>query len=846
MGTIFTAVLLLFVAISVVWSVFVRKLIKTRIRSISVIVCVALALIGTVVIKNSVLDPAFVKETLLPMISPSLPAEVAEMINASAVLLETAIGLPVALVSPLIFVVLYIVFYLLAGIVYLFILLFGGRKLRRSEKNHVPYAKVRGIAWSAVSAALSLVVILLPIAFYGGLVDDVIDAVAQTEAMDAETMNTVKGATDEFVNPIVDSTAVQMFRVFGGDAMIDELAGFKVNGENVYLKDEVGAVAELVGNIMPLTQAGGPQNYGEKEADSLVAIANALPGSKFLTAVAAEAVYFLTEDLVNSDEPISLDESGMFDGLINKTIVILHDDAKDTKKFTADVKTVAEMASALIKGGVMSNMNDTDALFEELAGGDTIENVIVVLGKNGSMKCLIPEVTNIGIKAIASFVEVKADAEEAYTALLNTIADDINSVKSLDSENQVAGLSAKLADAFDHAGIVMDDETVELYATAMLQELGGADATADDVQGFFANTTAAVDTTALKSVEEFEKATLLVFLEDLVIDVDEATKLITDETVEGEAEAIGDIFSQAGTLMNDVSGEVNIGTMAESVGGILNSLQDSVCVGKERTANLFIAIVQSGVVRDAANMDIATATELGEKGSTGENVDYAKTFKTISNAMDVLQNMNTSTEGGMTTEDLTVVLKDLNPQTAGMIESYITEDRLEKDYGLSADESATAAPLISDVFGYMGSADMTEEECAAEAEALNDVMTLVTSANDKANSGEVSETVFGAENSVLGKTADDTVKTFMASESIKHSLNNNSESLGEDPFGMGDMMVQDGEKDEKLELEIAMKEYYETTEYETAEEKAADRETMINLGKLFGFTQDEMHFILSE
>ena len=138
MGTIFTAVLLLFVAVSVVWSVFVRKLIKTRIRSISVIVCVALALIGTVVIKNSVLDPAFVKETLLPMISPSLPAEVAEMINASAVLLETAIGLPVALVSPLIFVVLYIVFYLLAGIVYLFILLFGGRKLRRSEKHDVP------------------------------------------------------------------------------------------------------------------------------------------------------------------------------------------------------------------------------------------------------------------------------------------------------------------------------------------------------------------------------------------------------------------------------------------------------------------------------------------------------------------------------------------------------------------------------------------------------------------------------------------------------------------------------------------------------------------------------------
>ena len=43
-----------------------------------------------------------------------------------------------------------------------------------------------------------------------------------------------------------------------------------------------------------------------------------------------------------------------------------------------------------------------------------------------------------------------------------------------------------------------------------------------------------------------------------------------------------------------------------------------------------------------------------------------------------------------------------------------------------------------------------------------------------------------------------------------------------------------------------MKNYYETTEYETEEEKAADKETLTNLGKLFGFTSDEMKYILGE
>jgi hypothetical protein len=298
--------------------------------------------------------------------------------------------------------------------------------------------------------------------------------------------------------------------------------------------------------------------------------------------------------------------------------------------------------------------------------------------------------------------------------------------------------------------------------------------------------------------------------------------------------------------MNDISGEINIGKMAGSVGSILNSLRDSESVGEERTTNLFIAIIQSSMVRDAANMDIGTATQLGVKGTAknadGTPVDYEKTFKTISNTMDVLQNMNSSTEEGMSQADLSTVLKDLNPQTAGMIESYITEDRLAEDYGLDAEQSSTAAPLISDVFGYMGSADMTEEECEREAEALNDVMNLVTNASDRANSGETTgQTVFGDDpnTSIMGKTAEDTVATFMASESLKHSLDNNSKNgtLAEDPFGMQDMMNEESE--DKQQLLDAMKGHYEASE-----DKEKDANDLSNLGKLFGLGEEDMGYIL--
>ena len=959
MDLIFALVLLLIVAISVVWSVFVRKLAKTRIRSISVIACVLLALIGTFVIKSVVLDPAFAKD-LLNKYGGSLPKELTDVTNSSNLLFEFVLGLPVALISPLVFVALYVVLSLLSGIVYLFILIFGGRAIKKSNKKDIPYAKAKCIAWSAASAFLSLIVILIPVSFYGGLANDIVETVADMEVVDAKTQETLQMVSDDYLAPIADGTSVSIFRAVGGDILIDEMTSFPISGGTVYLRSEVKAIFNVADSVMALT--GDLSECSDADADALVVAVDSLTNSKLLTAISAELICISTEEIATGKKYIKVDDSGMFDGLVNKTVTILYNDAKsendpERTQYKADMKTVALMFSDLIKGGAIANMDDTEALMDELAGGDTIKKVIRDLGQNSSMKCLIPEVTNIGIKAIANAVEVKEDADEVYNELMNTIAADLNSVKGLDDATKVKELSPKLTNAFDNAGIVIDKQVIDLYSVAMIQGIlngaGEEEITAADVEGFFAafadsanqigapdltddddnansapailarmiyqlsildvksnqeavnnliatealamtgstesvlykvivegvgeegnrvgpvvvkknldamfvdstenpNYTYAIqnkyyststfeNTKALKNAVAMKEKSLLIFMDEVAIDVDN----VGDFDANIEADAIGGIFAQAGTLMNDVSGEdINLSTMAGSVGAILNSLNNSECVGEEKTANLFIAILQSSMVRDSASMDIGTATQLGVKGTVknanGDPVDYEKTFKTISNTMDVLQNMNSSTEEGMSQEDLAVVLKDLNPQTAGMIESYITEDRLSEDYGLDAEQSGTAAPLISDVFGYWNNPDvkMDEEKSAKEAEALNDVMNLVTNASDRAQNDETSQVMFGTDNnSVMGKSADDTVATFMASESLKHSLRENSESLDDDPFGVKDMMTEESE--DKQQLLDAMKNHYTASE---------DKDTtdLTNFGKLFGLSGTDMEYVFGE
>ena len=70
MGALFTIVLLACVAAYVLWSVMVRKFVKTRFASICSIFCVIGAFIVTVIAKDYVTDPAFFERTLLPLAEP--------------------------------------------------------------------------------------------------------------------------------------------------------------------------------------------------------------------------------------------------------------------------------------------------------------------------------------------------------------------------------------------------------------------------------------------------------------------------------------------------------------------------------------------------------------------------------------------------------------------------------------------------------------------------------------------------------------------------------------------------------------------------------------------------------
>ncbi len=860
MSIIFTILVLLGIAINVVWAVFMRKLVKSRIRGICTLASFLIALIAALAFSGTATDPVFINETVMPMLQSYIPDNAQALLTASPALYQVAFGMASALITPMLFVIFYILTSLLGWIVYGIIVLVHNSKMKREENTSkkkpapVPYATARSIIWGVVSVAVTIVVIFVPVSVYGRLAVDITDAAVEADVLGAYGEQ-VDSLTAKYVKPVVENPLVEIFRVFGGDALTDEMTSFTVGEKTAYLDDEIHTFISMGCKVMPLAKVK-PADYGADEAAILESLADDFAKSNILSTIAAELTKAATDAWIAGDDfmGISADEftsvaDGMFADFINRTIRILNTDSQKPAVLCADIKTLAQMAGDLIESGAFAKLGDTEGMAKALVEGDTVKNVIVDLGNNNSLKVLIPEVANIGIEAIGTYMKVENDADALYEDLMAAIANDLNNVG--DAETAADDLAANLRKTLDKAGIVIDKQTSKTYADALMSSLvegANAEITADDVKKFFATYS---ECTALQSAETLREETVLVFLDDLLIDVDEAAAKINENTVEDEAEAIAAIFKTAGKLVKEFSSEkVDIEKTAGSIGSILNSLDSSVSFGKKRTSDLFVAILQSSMVREAVGFDIATATELGKKGSEGETVDYEKTFQTVSNAMDMMQNMN---DGKLEQGDIEDLLENITPETAGMIESFITEERLTEDYGMNKEQSELAAPLISDVFVYLGDADLTEEQRKNEAAAINDVMNLVTNASDRANSSEApAESLFGeeGENSVLGKTADQTIQTIMASGAIKEALNNNPEKL--ENGGLFGQKGEEGEEEvtqttlseaEKGELLGAMERYYTETEFSSEDAKKKDAEALANIGKLFGLSNDDMSFL---
>jgi uncharacterized protein (UPF0264 family) len=135
-------------------------------------------------------------------------------------------------------------------------------------------------------------------------------------------------------------------------------------------------------------------------------------------------------------------------------------------------------------------------------------------------------------------------------------------------------------------------------------------------------------------------------------------------------------------------------------------------------------------------------------------------------------------------EELVELIENLTPQTAGMLEIYMTPARME-DMGVPADDAVISSQLLTSIFSYMGREDLKDFD--KEAKGLNMVLQMAMAAEDSKSNKLFSTS--DSKNDGVFPTAKTFVSNIMDSEAISHAfvdvLTDGRKVTAVDPFEMG-------------------------------------------------------------
>ncbi len=502
-NVLLTAAALLFLAGVVLWSVFLRRLSKTRIRFITVLVSLVLSIVATVVLKT--VFPMYT-ENILAWIGAKLNPAFMELLQAVPSLCQIVLGATSGMLTPIAFFVIFMTLNFLSFIIYLFITLIMGARTKKKAKDdddesprEAPVSKVWSLVLSLVQGLIILAVCLIPLASYSSIAPIVVTSVSEAEILPEQVQTTVDNVMDSYIKPIDDNAVVNVFRLFGGSLLTDSMTDFQVGTHTVHINDEIETLTDLVCHAVVLTQ-NNFADYDSKEEEALLVIAESFGKSEILPTVAGELVYGATDAWMNGEKFVGIDssfvyidKSGTFEGFIDMLLEVMHNDSApgNEQALCNDLTTTAKILNIMIRSDLFKHLGDSEAMMDALSEPGVISGIVVELESNESMsEKLVPEIVNIGLRIVAKSLGVEAHVESVYDDMLRSIAANLNSSKTKNDEAELAAVTEAVTKAMDDAGVPVDAEMVESYAAIMIAELvdtnPAGEVTINDVKAFFA------------------------------------------------------------------------------------------------------------------------------------------------------------------------------------------------------------------------------------------------------------------------------------------------------------------------------------------------------------------------
>ncbi len=659
---------------------------RTRARFICVAVCFVIALITAFATKS--VSYADVKNAIdtyaaSAMSGNAMLEELMAFLQTSEPLQKLLTSLAGAIISPLVFFVIFILLSLISwviGVVVFIITLF-------IPKQKKPRRILRVAIYAVLQVMLTVFVIVTPVAAYLDCVPALLDAAVQTGSLqsesDPENANVISADQIRAVADEVEAAPlVKIYRTLGGNAMCKSLTSIKVGEETSTLAVELDGIAGFTSNIMTLTK-NEIKAYGDTEAEAISNLSSCFGDSLLLPTVAGEVIFGATDAWLSEDgdsaflgmEKPKFDDATtqMFAEAFDHILQAFHGDARDVSALCRDFDTLAKIVGILVRDGVFSSMGEesTNALVTKLSSGNTVKDLIRELGNNPSFKILISDITNIGMRAIGSSLKIPENAEAIYQEFTDDIATAMNTLMSgdLTDAEKKTQLTATIKEAFAESGneLQLDDDVIGLYADTLLEDFSDYEqVTADDVAEFF-QVFAEVSGTSLPEMQEASAGT--------------TTTLSTTVLNSGKKEYKSPAYA----------GKTTEQLKKESGAGLLATVLQEVVTAAVTNGNDEIAFQESV-------KQILTESYKEYAEATGKDASKAETF-----ASSVVLTVTSVTEEALKTTQSMQSADDLKKVTTKVTIEDLLVDANEAASKLDSDAAVESeAEAIQKIFGSAG------------------------------------------------------------------------------------------------------------------------------------------------
>ena len=206
---------------------------------------------------------------------------------------------------------------------------------------------LRILAWALAQTLVVVAIYMIPVSVYSEALSTVLDEIADQGMLseDSEELELVQ----DVLRPIDQNGVTVAYRAVGGKALCNLVTDFEANGTKTHLNDEVGSVTHFSCDVYRLVKTK-LSNMSDHEAKILKHIADSVEDSVLLSSVTGEVIYSLADNWKSEEAFLGVAKPNvpeLFGPLMDTTVDIFYQDAKNTSALSADLYTLADLVVCL-------------------------------------------------------------------------------------------------------------------------------------------------------------------------------------------------------------------------------------------------------------------------------------------------------------------------------------------------------------------------------------------------------------------------------------------------------------------------------------------------------------------